>query len=206
MLFEPSLDALLRVSPTIDLARYFCELPPPASQPILDASYPFFLLIADITRLARSTRPLNDIEVQAFNHLLADLLHYEKGLSDSSPGIGWYLLTMRIFLLKVHPTVTSVGATQQINHLSANGFTVLNSLKVDEYLLGFTLWPVAVLRSIAVTVSEKCIVERKISLLARRQRGLTMRLRDRFRAIWATPQVDKSTILVQRLHMLVKII
>ncbi|KAF5861433.1 hypothetical protein ETB97_000313 [Aspergillus alliaceus] len=187
MLFEPSLDALLRVSPTIDLARYFCELPPPASQPILDASYPFFLLIADITRLARSTRPLNDIEVQAFNHLLADLLHYEKGLSDGSP-------------------VTSVGATQQINHLSANGFTVLNSLKVDEYLLGFTLWPVAVLRSIAVTVSEKCIVERKISLLARRQRGLTMRLRDRFRAIWATPQVDKSTILVQRLHMLVKII
>ena len=204
MLFEPSLDALQRVNPTMDLARYFSELPPPKSQPILDASYPFFLLIADVTRLARSTRPLSDAEIQMYSHLLDSLLHYDRHFNDGSPTMRLYLLTMRILLLKVDPMLSIMEATEHISHLSPNGFSILGSLNVNQYLLGFSLWPVAVLGSIATTVNEQYIVQSKITSLARRQHGQATRLWDRLKTIWATPEAENSKLLVHRLHMLVK--
>ncbi|KAF7627730.1 hypothetical protein COH20_008886 [Aspergillus flavus] len=204
MLFEPSLDTLQRVNPTMDLARYFSELPPPTLQPILDASYPFFLLIADVTRLARSIRPLNNTEIQTYSHLLTNLLHYDRHLNDGSLTMNLYLLTMRILLLKVDPVLSTAEATEQISHLSPAGFSILDSLNVNQYLLGFSLWPVAVLGSIATTANEQYIAESKISSLAHRQHGQAMRLRNRLKAIWATPKVERTTSLVHRLHMLVK--
>ncbi|KAE8136432.1 hypothetical protein BDV38DRAFT_272031 [Aspergillus pseudotamarii] len=204
MLFEPSLDTLQRVNPTMDLARYFTELPPPTSQPILDASYPFFFLIADVTRLARSTHPLTDTEILMYSHLLASLLHYDRNFNDGSPTMRLYLLTMRILLLKVDPLLSTVEATEQIHHISSNGFSILDSLNVNQYLLGFSLWPVAVLGSIATTANEQDIVQGKITSLARRQHGQTTRLRDRLKTIWATPEAENSELLVHRLHMLVK--
>ncbi|KAE8382659.1 hypothetical protein BDV26DRAFT_288223 [Aspergillus bertholletiae] len=204
MLFEPSLDALQRVSPTMDLARYFSDLPPATSRPILDASYSFFLLIADVTRLARSTRPLSDTQIQTYSHLLANLLRYDRNFNDGSSTMSLYLLAIKILLLKVNPALSTVEATEQINILSPGGFSTLDSLDINQYLLGFSLWPVAVLGSIATTASEQCIVERKITSLALRQHGLAIRLQDQLREIWATPEAEKTTLLVHRLHMLVK--
>ncbi|KAE8416017.1 hypothetical protein BDV36DRAFT_284890 [Aspergillus pseudocaelatus] len=204
MAYGPSLDALQRVNPTMDLARYFSELPPPMSQPILDASYPFFLLIADVTRLARSAHPLTDAEIQTYSHLLASLLHYERNFNHGNPTMSLYLLTMRILLLKVDPLLSTVEATEQIHHLSPNGFSILDSLNVNQYLLGFSLWPVAVLGSIATTANEQYIVQSKITSLARRQHGQATRLLDRLKTIWTTPEAGNSKLLVHRLHMLVK--
>ncbi|OGM50925.1 hypothetical protein ABOM_000715 [Aspergillus bombycis] len=204
MLFEPSLDILQRVNPTMDLARYFSDLPPPTSQPILDASYPFVLLIADITRLARSTRLVSDVEIQSYSHLLTKISHYDRNFNDGNSTMSLYLLTMRILLLKVDPTLSAVEATEQIYQLSSNGFFILDFLDVNQYLLGFSLWPVAVLGAIATTVSERQIVKSKMASLARRQHGQAMRLQGRLKEIWTTPEAEKLTLSVDRLHMLVK--
>ncbi|KAJ5148433.1 fungal Zn binuclear cluster domain-containing protein [Penicillium atrosanguineum] len=82
MLYDPNLDALSSTRLNLDLSRYFSDPThdvhaglgsAPVSQPILYASYKFFLLLADATKLARLQRRLHDLEILNLRQLQREL-------------------------------------------------------------------------------------------------------------------------------------
>lgn len=212
MLFEPSLDVLCRVNPPVNFTRYFASLESgevkqprisASTQPVLDASYEFFLTIADVTRLARIARPLDKTEVEMWERLQGDLLQWE-GTVLNDPCRMLYLLAMHILLLKVDPRMSLCRRTERIYGLLQLGLSAIDRLDVHKSLQGYLLWPLAVLGSVTIDNNVRCIIEKKLSLLSQTRHGLVMRVKKRIEMIWDSQEGDKEIVMLRRLRMLVE--
>jgi hypothetical protein len=215
MLFDPSLDVLCRTDPTIDLDRYFSDFADgdtvvpgmlTAAQPILHASYKFFLLVADVTRLARIPHPLNEADIGMWKHVHADLLRWECALHDD-PSAMLYILAMRILLLKVDPAVSILESTEQMYGLQQHGLLILRTLDLRSYFLVYLLWPLAVFGSVAVDDSDRQFVEKQISVLTQTRHGQPLRVKKLMEMIWSAHngyQEDWSTVTLRQLRMLLE--
>lgn len=208
MLFDPTLDVLNGVNDPSHLVRYFSDSAPDMTthmctltQPILDASYKFFLVIADVTRLGRISRRLNEMETQLLTRLHAGLSLWENVVRDD-PGKMLYVLAMRILLLKVSPELTALEVVEQMQALLHEGLLILNTLDVQKFLLGYLLWPLTVFGAIA-TSDDRKVVKEKISLLVQTRHGQALRAQKRLEIIWASKEGDKETMAQRRLQMLV---
>lgn len=142
MLFDPLLDVQHHIGHQINLDRYFPDPPDETglgayntTQPVLDGSYKFFLLIADVTRLARIARSLGQAEVQTWTQLQADVSRWESSheLGHSST---LYMLAMRILLLKVDPISSAVEVMEQMQALLHQGLHIVEALDVHQFLIG----------------------------------------------------------------------
>ncbi|RJE24941.1 hypothetical protein PHISCL_02705 [Aspergillus sclerotialis] len=212
MLFDPSLDVLSGVNDLANLTRYFSDFPPESTeqkwlsmstQPVLEASYQFFLVVADVTKLARIARPLNESETRTLIYLQKNILRWEED-TCGDPGKMLYVLAMRILLLKVDLALPNVNVTEEMQRLLQQGLDIIRSLDVRKFLLGYLLWPLAVLGTITVDDNDRNIVENKISLLAQTRHGQAVRAQRRLEAIWASRDGDKETTMLGRLRMLVE--
>lgn len=208
MLFDPSIDVLNGVSDPRYLIRYFSDSATGAAthmcnltQPILEASYKFFFIIADVTRLGRISRQLNEIETQLLTRLHADLSLWENFVRDD-PGKMLYVLAMRILLFKVDPGLTALEAAERMQALLHEGLLILNSLDMQRFLLGYLLWPLAVL-GVAASSDYREVVREKISLLVQTRHGEALRAQKRLEIIWASKEGEKETTTQRRLQMLV---
>lgn len=211
MLFDPLLDVQHHIDHQINLDRYSPESADETgfgacttTQPVLDGSYKFFLLIADVTRLARIARSLNQTEVQTWMQLQVDVSRWETGyeLCHSST---LYMLAMRILLLKVDPNSSAVEVMEQMQALLRQGLQIVEALDVHQFLIGYLLWPLAVLGSISVNRGEQAIIDKKISsLLCRTRQGLAVRVKYRLGQIWVYKEGTPSTVMIMRLQMLMK--
>ena len=212
MLFDPSLDVLSGVNVPSNLTRYFSDLAPDnteqtrlsmATHPILEASYQFFLAVADVTKLARIARSLNESETRTLIQLQESILRLEEDAIDD-PGKMLYVLAMRILLLKVDSALSILNVTEEMQRLLQQGLDIIRSLDVRKFLLGYLLWPLAVLGTITVDDNDRNIVENKISLLAQTRHGQAVRAQRRLEVIWASEEGDKEMTILRRLRMLVE--
>ncbi|RMJ29096.1 hypothetical protein PHISP_00039 [Aspergillus sp. HF37] len=215
MLFDPSLDVLYRTNPTIDLDRYFSDFADggtvmpgmlTAAQPVLHASYKFFLLVADVTRLARIPHPFNEVEVGKWEHIHADLLRWEGALHDD-PSAMLYILAMRILLLKVDPTASILESTEQMHCLLQHGLRIMSVLDLRSYFLVYLLWPLAVFGSVAVEHSDRRVVGEQVSVLTQTRHGQPLRVKKLMEVIWSANdggQEDGSTVILRQLRMLLE--
>ena len=172
---------------------------------VLEESYPFFVMIAEITRLARLSRPLFSVERQIWTHLQSEILQYRRTGAMDDLMKSLYVYTAQILLLKADYSRTATQRTIEMSSLCQQGMSILKTLDVQRYLIGYSLWPVTILGAIAVTEHEQRLIENTIDPWARKGRGQAVRLRGRLRTIWATPQGDEETLLLRRLHMLMEI-
>lgn len=210
MLLDPSLDTLTGVEYTSNWARYFPDpqaeadtSPDADSQPVLDAPYESFLLIADVARLARISRPLDEGEVQRWEHLQSELLRYEQ-VANHNTCKTLRLLAMHILLLKVHPTLPVSEVMDQISGFLQRGLTILDPLDMQNHFLGYLLWPLAVLGSIAVDSHARHIVWKKIVGLADTQHGHAICIWNWIEYIWDFPQGDRATMTMRGLWILME--
>lgn len=215
MLFDPSLDVLCRTDPTIDLDRYFCDFADgdtvipgmlTAAQPVLHASYKFFLLVADVTRLARIQHPLDETDICTWEHIHADLLRWECALHND-PSTMLYILAMRILLLKVDPAVSILESTEKMHGLLQHGLQIMRALDLRSYFLVYLLWPLAVFGSVAVGDSDRHSVGEQISILAQTRHGQPLRVKKLMEVIWSAHdggQEDGSTMTLRQLRMLLE--
>lgn len=171
---------------------------------VLEESYPFFVMIAEVTRLARLSRPLFSVERQTWTHLQSELLQYRRTGAMDDLMKSLYVYTAQILLLKADYTRTVTQRTIEMSALCQQGMSILKTLDVQRYLIGYSLWPVTVLGAIAVTENEQRLIENMIDPWARKGRGQAVRLRGRLRTIWATLQGDQDTFLLRRLQMLME--
>ncbi|CAG8899764.1 unnamed protein product [Penicillium egyptiacum] len=202
MLFTPSLDAIAGNIPLYLAFAANDEQTVP--QPILDEPYYFFIMIANVTRIARLARDLNQEEHQMWTRLQSDIVQYErKDDSDNSMRI-LYSRAVRILLLKKDPTRGTTQRASEIKALFHEGLILLEKIDIQNYFLSYALWPVAVLGAVAVSASEQHTINNKISPWARMRRGQAVRLQEQLMNIWASPREPEDILLLQQLQLLME--
>jgi hypothetical protein len=208
MLFDPSLDALDHSENTIPFIRHFFnadeeqEDSTEASQsPILVTSHRFFLLISEVTRLARAPRPLNDGALAPWVYLQAEILQREQD-TPCEPSEQLFILAMQILLLRVHLTPSSVEIAAQIAILLSRGLTILDILDIQKYFSGYLLWPLTVFGSVASRDHERRAIEEGISHLVERQYGQAIRIYEWLKRLWALKHGSKTMTMMRGLRML----
>ena len=180
MLFHPSLDPLASPKIRIDLERYFTDPvhlddtgsgTSVSTQPILDRSYTFFLLIADITRLARTSRSLSAMECIQWHGLRGELAQWETIINRSEQdhcrnhsGV-LCAVAARILLQKTDPEVSTDEAVSEMQKHLGVGLSLLASLDTDRVFTNYYLWPLTILGSISVRPSDQQVIRENMTRL-----------------------------------------
>ncbi|CAG8089353.1 unnamed protein product [Penicillium salamii] len=175
-----------------------------APGPVLDESYQFFFMIANVTRLARLSRDLDQAERQIWTRLQSDIQQYERTNDIDDPMKRLYSCAVRILLLKGDTTKNSTHRTSAIQALFDEGLSILKMVDLQKYLLGYSLWPVTVLGAAAVSKLEQDIINSKIEPWARLRRGQAVRVQERLMNIWALPRKNNDLLLLHQLQLLME--
>lgn len=202
MLLNPSLDV------TADnIPRYLACAPSDGQavpRPVLDESYHFFFMVANVTRLARLSRDLDQEERQIWTRLESDVQQYERTDGTDDPIKRLYSRAFRILLLKGDLMKNATQRTSQIKALFDEGLVILEKVDLQQYLLSYSLWPMAVLGAVAVSEAEQDTINSKIDPWARLRRGQAVRLQDRLMNIWASPRETKDMLVLRQLQLLME--
>ncbi|EAS28826.3 uncharacterized protein CIMG_07572 [Coccidioides immitis RS] len=199
MLFDRSLDPLADPQVLENIQRYFVDPDHPDdagpgwtnTQPILDASYKFFLLTADITRLSRHNRPLDEVELSLYYRLQSDFHRWEQTIRKTAndqdkdrTGL-LYTLAIRALLLKMDPHLHEIsGGFESLLHESLE---IIPFLNIDPNFVYYYLWPLIVLGSIAVNPWDRNPFREIISLLIIKGReGIACWALKRLETVWTT--------------------
>lgn len=207
MLLDPSLDLVVGNIPHCLTITPTATPEPGNNVPhfVLEESYQFFIMIAEVSRLARLSRPLSPFEQQTWTRLQAELVQYKHTGAMDDLMKDLYVYTAQILLLKADhmQAVTQRAAAMRV--LFKKGIATLSIVDAQKYLIGYSLWPVAVLGAIALDEDEQRIIDNAIDPWARRGRGQAVRLRDRLKAIWTTEEHDQENLLLRRLYLLMNL-
>lgn len=138
ILFDQSLDVIADDLPNW-LAYESADSNDVALQPILDGAYHFFVLIADVTRMARLSRSLYAAEYQTWTRLQASVLQTQLAVSPNDQVQGLYLRAMQVLLLKADNLQPHKGMIAAIQAYSCEAFSLMRDLDVKKYLLSYIL-------------------------------------------------------------------
>lgn len=203
MLYDPSLDGISIANLPSHINRVNLDDPEdPATHPVLNQSYRFFVMIAEVTQLARISRPLNGLECQKWKCLQAEILQKEHTAGTNDLVQTLYLIAMKVLLLKADSLPPAVQIAAAMHAYSRKALRLIYELDIERYLLSYALWPVGVFGAIAKDEEEQRIVESKLAPWISTRRGQAIRLQERLRRIWAMPVEDEETVLPRRLQML----
>jgi hypothetical protein len=198
MLFDPSLDALSRFRDQQDLTQYFPDHPDlsvsVSTQPILHAPYRFFVLIADVTKLARLSRPLERDERQMWRHLQDEFRQCVPMMrTEDEQSSTLYTFTVQVLLLKKNPEISLREMNRQMSICLEQGLEAMALADAERYFTSFLLWPLAILGSIAVSSNEYQMVQDLLSLLVNtRPGGQATWVQRRLQTIWTTTRSPES--------------
>ncbi|KAJ5831710.1 fungal Zn binuclear cluster domain-containing protein [Penicillium riverlandense] len=198
MIFDPSLDALSRFRDQQDLTQYFPDHPDlgvsVSTQPILHAPYRFFVLIADATKLARLSRPLERGERQKWRHLQDELRQCVPIMrTEDEQSSTLYCLGLQVLLLKKNPGISLREMNRQMSICLERGLEAMALADAERYFTSFLLWPLAILGSIAVFSNENQTVQDLLSLLINtRPGGQATWVQRRLQTIWTTTRSPDS--------------
>ena len=197
MLFDPLLDALTVIRCELSIPLYLLDLgrgqgqgqglQPPPAQTILPVSYKLFLLIADVTKLSRLSRLLDDVEIRTWRDLERELSHWAVLIHNSADvSLELCYLAAQILLHKTNPEISLTERNLQITKYLQKGLTKIPLVDIHRHPPVYLLWPVAVLGSVAVTHEEKNAVRGFTSLLVvSKQGGHAAWVQNRMDRIWA---------------------
>ncbi|OGM45409.1 hypothetical protein ABOM_005549 [Aspergillus bombycis] len=199
-LFDPSVNCLPLIKGDLNLEGYFCDpdhpddVPPGAltsTQPVLDASYKFFLLVLDITKLAQSFPLTTTAEVETWSRSQEMVVHWEKSIdnqqtSNAENHVGrLYTVAIRILLVHADPRRSMVDWIQLMESYLLRGLEIITALVVDEWFSFYYLWPLLVVGSVAVLPEAKQIVRAKLSQVSDTRQGGPISLAQyRLQKVW----------------------
>ncbi|KAE8332674.1 hypothetical protein BDV39DRAFT_215750 [Aspergillus sergii] len=190
MIFDPSLDALTGIRDELGLPLYFDQLSSPTTQPreaILQASYKFFLLIADVTKLSRLSRPLDSAEVLKWRNLDSELSRWIGLTCPDDISLKPCYLAIQILLQKTNPDITSLERTQRMRSFLEEALRRVPLSKIDSHPPEYLLWPVAILGAVAIRFEERKVLQDFIaSIVARKLGGQGAWVQKRLDRIWKT--------------------
>lgn len=199
MLFDPSLDAVTGTRNKLGLPQYFEKLTKSTNhhleETVLQASYKLFLLIADITKLSRISRPLDSGETAKWRTLDSQLSRWSSLTGSSDISLGLLYVAVKILLHKMNPDTASIERTQRVRGYLEEGVRRIPLLNIDPHPPEYLLWPVAILGAVSVVPEDRKVLQDFISsIAARKLGGQAAWVRKRLYRIWrvANPTAGSS--------------
>lgn len=201
-LLDPSLDRICALRTRLDLDGYFFDPAHPdandlrssiSTQPILEASYQFYLLIADITRLARAAPSSSPEDCALWFRRREDFQRWESTVDSDRPALlsnnvaKLYAEAIRVLFLKAHPELPMNEAIGFLEVASRRGVALIENIDFDECFAPFyRLWPVIVIGSLAIDPSEKDKIRAKLCFMSEsKMEGPVILARHRLESVWA---------------------
>ncbi|KAL2793905.1 hypothetical protein BJX66DRAFT_217027 [Aspergillus keveii] len=210
MLFDSSLDALTESRTELGLPLYFDGTtsptsPRPVENTILQASYKFFLLIADVMKLARLSHPFDGAEVVKWRNLDSELERWRDLTRSSDASLALCYLAVQILLQTVNPDITPTERIARVRSLLDGGLHRVPLVRIDLYPPVYLLWPLTILGAISVSVGERKIIQECVALVASRKLGgQAAWVQKRLERIWvtSTPASESSELSLVGLQIL----
>lgn len=198
-LFDPSANYLPLIKEGINLEAYFSDpdhpedVPPgtlSSTQPVLDASYKFYLFVLDVTKLAQSSLLASTAESE-WSRSEELIAHWETTINNQHTAkenhVGrLYAVAIRILLAHAQPRhCCMVDWLKLVELYLLQGLEIITKLAVDEWFSYYYLWPLLVIGSVAVIPGEKQIVRAKLSQVSEsRQGGPVLLAKYRLQKVW----------------------
>ncbi|KAI2840061.1 transcriptional regulator family: Fungal Specific TF [Aspergillus niger] len=203
MIFDPTLDALPDNREQLELPLYFDRPTRSDSTPgetVLQASYKFFLLIADVTKLSRLSRPLDSAEVAKWRSLNWELSRWSHLVCSADMSLALCYLALQILLHKANPNITSSERVRRVHSCLAGGLQRVPALEIDIYPPVYLLWPMAILGSVAVRLEEMEVFRDVVaSISAAKLGGHAAWVQTRLDRVWKTigsaPEDPKASLV-----------
>ncbi|GKZ81456.1 hypothetical protein AnigIFM56816_005977 [Aspergillus niger] len=223
-LFDSSVNCLPLIKGGLNLEGYFSDpdhpndVPPgtlTSTQPVLDASYEFFLLVHDVTKLAQSCPLTTSTEFDMWSRAQDMVVHWEKAIDNqqtpmSENHVGrLYTVAMRILLVHADPRRSVFDWVQLLELYLLRGLEIITALVVDEWFSFYYLWPLIVVGSVAVLPGEKQIVQAKLSQVSGSRQGGPVNLAHyRLQKAWRSgarySDSDRGQVVSRQLRTLLK--
>ncbi|CAK97023.1 uncharacterized protein An11g08910 [Aspergillus niger] len=223
-LFDSSVNCLPLIQGGLNLEGYFADpdhpndVPPgtlTSTQPVLDASYEFFLLVHDVTKLAQSCPLTTSTEFDMWSRAQDMVVHWEKAIENqqtpmSENHVGrLYTVAIRILLLHADSRRSMVDCVQLLELYLLLGLEIITALVVDEWFSFYYLWPLLVVGSVAVLPGEKQIVQAKLSQVSGSRQGGPVNLAHyRLQKVWRSgarySDSDRGQVVSRQLRTLLK--
>lgn len=187
MLFDPSLDVVTGIRDELGLAQYFNK-PTGATDDhnelVLQASYKFFLLLAEVTRLSRLSRPLESVEeVLKWRGVDHELSRWSGLTGCADISLGLVYLAAQILLQSMNPDITSSERTQRVGWCVEGGLQRIPLLKIESHPPEFLLWPAAILGAVSVNLEKRKFLQVFIAAIAAQKMG--------GQAAWVQKRLDR---------------
>ncbi|KAI3012798.1 transcriptional regulator family: Fungal Specific TF [Aspergillus niger] len=203
MIFDPTLDALPDNREQLELPLYFDRPTRSDSTPgetVLQASYKFFLLIADVTKLSRLSRPLDSAEVAKWRSLNWELSRWSHLVCSADMSLALCYLALQILLHKANPNITSSERVRRVHSCLAGGLQRVPALEIDIYPPVYLLWPMAILGSVAVRLEEREVFRDVVASISAAKLGghaawVQTRLDRVWRIIGSAPEDPEASLV-----------
>ncbi|KAI2948431.1 transcriptional regulator family: Fungal Specific TF [Aspergillus niger] len=191
------------VEEQLELPLYFDRPTRSDSTPgetVLQASYKFFLLIADVTKLSRLSRPLDSAEVAKWRSLNWELSRWSHLVCSADMSLALCYLALQILLHKVNPNITSSERVRRVHSCLAGGLQRVPALEIDIYLPVYLLWPMAILGSVAVRLEEREVFRDVVASISAAKLGghaawVQTRLDRVWRIIGSAPEDPEASLV-----------
>ncbi|RJE26976.1 hypothetical protein PHISCL_00677 [Aspergillus sclerotialis] len=200
-LFDSSLGCPSSILGKLDLSRYFSDpihpedstLGSPAStQPILDASYKFYLLIVDVIWLARASFSPNSIDYKTWTQLRNTFVRWEDAISNGNSEDmdndirKLYAIGIWMLLVQANPLLSADDISNSLESWFQHGLAIISRLDLPDVFAYYYLWPLVIVGSIAVNPADRRIIEDKVYEVSRpRQEACVSLANHRLKNAWA---------------------
>ena len=176
-LFDSALDCLSSTLDRLDLDQYLSDPvhpenatpgSPAYTQPTLDASYKFYLLIVDVVWLARTSFSPKLIDYTTWLRLRITFAWWEEAIGDChfeevDNNIGkLYTIGIRMLLVQANPSLSVNDVVNSLELLFQHGLAIIQRLDVQYVFVYYYLWPLVVVGSIAISPADCKMIEYKV--------------------------------------------
>lgn len=221
-LFDSSLDCLSSILGRLNLDQYLSDPvhpenatpgSPASTQPILDASYKFYLLIVDVVWLARTSFSPKSIDYATWLRLRITFARWEGAIGDgrseeTDNHIGkLYTIGIRMLLVQANPSLLVNDVVNSLELLFQRGLAIIRRLDVQDVFVYYYLWPLVVVGSIAISPADRKMIEDKVCQVSGSpQEGSVALASHRLKTAWTQGTMCESRslrILIQLQTILV---
>ncbi|KAL4896554.1 hypothetical protein BDV59DRAFT_108693 [Aspergillus ambiguus] len=200
-LFDSSLDCLSSLLGALNLTEYFSDPVHPedatldssqSTQPILDTSYKFYLLIVDVVWLARASFTPKSTEYTTWLRLRDAFAPWEAAIDRGQPGDldndvkKLYAIGMRMLLAQANPLRSAEDVATSLELWFNHGLTIIKRLNVQNVFAYYYLWPLVVVGSIATNSAHRTVIEGKIyQIFGQQRQGSVALASHHLKSAWA---------------------
>jgi hypothetical protein len=197
-LFTSSIDCNSSIPSDLDLQVYFSDpahpgnLGPaasPSTQPVLGAPYKFFVLLANLVQLSRTSLIPGASYVQERAQLRDEYIQTQWNRNNAQNDPGYSIETLYAVSIEILLLLTDHQPNEKFlisfETLLKRGLIIIVNMQIDTWFSYYYLWPLLLIGSVAVDQADRKIITEKVARASEaRQTGPVLLAKRRLKLVW----------------------